>query len=499
MSKKIFVIFALIILFTTAFISCKTESAETIEKITEQTVKKEDTSNESKDPNERVMPDLPDMDFNGKVFKVLGRDNATYSQFVNFEIDAAEITGDIVNDAVYNRNRRLEEKYNVVIEKNLDEEPAGLLQRLIKSGDDEYSLAFITQMNIGSMATSGMFCDLNSMKYLDFDKPWWNREVNKSVSVKNRLYFTTSDFNMMDKNRTYMLVYNKDMAQEYALGNLYDLVYENKWTIDKMTELSKVAAKDVDGDGLMTDADQWGYTISARVSFYVLFAGSGNSIVIKDSENNPVLSVNNEQAISTIDKILNLTNDKRSSFYCEDLIGKVSYDYWSAAGNVFRDKRALFSDAFPHSLKYNTASEVNYGVLPFPKYDENQKNYIGVVDPYHAAVFGIPITVQDTDFSAFMLEALSAASKYEVMPYFYEISTQTKYTHDEESPKMLDIIFNGIRYDLACLYNWGEICNILRWDIPESGVNNFVSSYEKIEAKVKAEMEKTIEAFKTLD
>jgi hypothetical protein len=248
----------------------------------------------------------------------------------------------------------------------------------------------------------------------------------------------------------------------------------------------------------MTDADCWGLGMDSYNAFYAFYNACENAMVTKDSADYPVLSVNNERTISTIDKLLKLTNDKTFAFYCNDFNGKTSYDFWSMSGNVFKEGRGLYTGTFTHGLKFYAASDVNYGVLPFPKYDEKQEEYISYAENYHAALFAVPSAVQDTDFAAFMLEAVSAASKYEVLPYYYEVSTKTKYTQDEESPKMLDIIFNGIRYDLGCLFNWGGINDIFRVNIPQSGTNNFVSSYEKLEPKITAAMEKTVEAFNAL-
>ena len=490
--RKIIAAAALTILLTAIIASCDRDTA------TGDAVADSQTGEvEAEDAGGQAMPDLPDMDFGGKAYRALGRYHATYAQFINFEIEAEEITGEPVNDAVYNRNRRLEDKYSVVIEQTLRDDPAGTLQKAVKAGDDEYSLAFITQDRIGALATAGIFCDLNSLKYLDFDKPWWSGEVNKAISVGNKLYFTTSDFNMMDKNRTYLLMYNKDMAQSYGLGNLYGLVYENKWTVDKMRELCRAVSGDIDGDGVMTDADRWGFGMDSYNAFYAFFGSCDNYMITKNADDYPVLSINNERTISSIDKILALTNDKTTSFYCQDFQGKVPYDFWYASAIVFTEGRELFTAFFTHMLQYVAQSEttVDYGILPFPKYDENQKNYISGTDYEHAALFAVPASVQDIDFAAFMLEALSAASKYEVMPYYYEVSTKTKYTYDEESPKMLDIIFEGLRYDLGCIYNWGGIREIFNRTIAPRGENSFVSSYEKLEEKILSEMEKTVGVF----
>ena len=495
--KRLALVLAVLLLALSVVASCGGDDGGGAKE--QETATSED-ADENVGAEARVMPDLPEADFGGRVFEVLGRFHPVHTQFTNFEIDAEALTGDLVDDAVYTRNRDLEQKYNVKIAQFLHEEPANLLEKLIRAQDDAYSLAFIRAFQAAAMATRGSFYDLKRLKYLDFEKPWWNQNLNSSLTIGGRLFFTTSDFNMVDKNRTYMIIFNRSMADSHGFGNLYDLVYDHKWTLDKMSEFSRAVARDLDGDGAMTPADQWGVGLDDYATFYIFWSTSDNLIITKDSGDYPVLSVNNEHAVNTIDKIFTLTNNKSAAFYSVEFEGKVNYDVAYAARNTFIDGRLLFYTGFTHELKAITQSEItaSFGVLPFPKYDEKQKNYISMPNSINGPLFAVPVTVQDTDFSAFMLEALSAASKYEVMPKYYEISVQSKYTDDEDSIKVLDLIFSSIRYDLGDMYDWNGVRTMLMYDIPPTGENSFVSRFERKEGGVLAAMEKTVEAFREL-
>jgi hypothetical protein len=94
-----------------------------------------------------------------------------------------------------------------------------------------------------------------------------------------------------------------------------------------------------------------------------------------------------------------------------------------------------------------------------------------------------------------MLEALSAESSYTTLPAYYEVSCKTKYTYDKESAEMLDIIFNGITYDLGAIYDWGQINTLLKDTIPKKKENIFSSEYAKLEPKALSAMQKTIDEF----
>ena len=491
---KLIKVCSVILLIVLTFSACGSNGDNTVK----DTIDNKTETNPAETTAGRIEPDLPAMNFNGAVYRVLGRDLPAYPQFSNFEIYTEVMNGEIVNDAVYERNSRLEERYNCVIEQTVFENTTDNLTKSIRAGEDLYSLAFIKMSDVGPRAQEGNFYDLYSLKYLDFSKPWWRPDVNKSVSIEGRLYYTTGDFNMIEKQRTYIMMYSKDLAKSYELGTFYDFVYDNTWTVERMIGLSAAVSEDIDGDGVMTDKDRWGLGMDSYFAFFTFLNGLDNFIVTKDNNDLPLITINNDHTIASIDKILKLTNDKNTSYYCNEFMGKVSYDYWYTSQNMFFANNLLFLVGFPHGLKAISAeSDVDYGVLPYPKYDEKQDQYIATPDSVGVLMLTIPSSVVDTDFAAFMLEAICASSKYDVMPKYYEDSSKTKYMYDEQSPIMFDLIFSGLRYDLGVMYNWGEISNIFV-NIATQGENNFASKYAAVETKAFTQMETTLEKFREL-
>ena len=196
-----------------------------------------------------------------------------------------------------------------------------------------------------------------------------------------------------------------------------------------MLEMITKVSSDIDGDGKMTDLDRYGLGMDSYLSFYTFYAAMGGTMVGRDENDLPTLIMNNEHNISIIEKLTALTLNTDIAFFCNDFNGKVDYDFWYVSSNMFSAGRELFMSAFPHMLKAVSAStDVNfdYGVVPFPKYDEAQKKYLTIPDCYHSMVLIIPATNTDTDFAGFMLEALSAESTYTTLRY-YEVSCKTKY------------------------------------------------------------------------
>ncbi len=441
---------------------------------------------------EILKPDLPNTDWGGEELYVLGRTSDRW-QFVSFEIYAESETGEVVNDAVYRRNRTIEEKYNVTIAQDQQTDPAGTLSKTISAGDDVYDVALLVQNTITSLAQSNRLMDLNALKYIDFEKPWWNEALNERVSINHKLFFTTSDFMLMDKQRTSVIFFNRTMAENFNLGNLCDYVREGKWTVDQMASMSKVVARDVDGNGQRDQHDQYGLGVE-RYNFCVMVYGCGNTITVKDANDIPVLGMNTPRTVSSIDKLMTFFEDQTTSFFVEDYNGKYEGDFWGMSGDLFIDQRLLFEASFPQALKKLSAEcEFDYGALPFPKLDEAQEDYYTLTA--QAMLITVPVTNANPDFAGFMLEALSAEAKYTSLPAYLETACKTKYMYDEDSAEMLDLTFDGIIYDLGMLYNVGGLYTILAEQIPVSRTNNFSSLYAAAESRAQGELEKIVAAY----
>ena len=105
----------------------------------------------------------------------------------------------------------------------------------------------------------------------------------------------------------------------------------------------------------------------------------------------------------------------------------------------------------------------------------------------------MPVTATDTDRTGIILEALSSASQYTVGTAYYDICLQGKYVRDEESSKMLDLIFDSTVYDIGQIYNFGNVSVEFLY-MPMNNNRNWTSKYKSIEKKINSEMSKLIEA-----
>ncbi len=438
------------------------------------------------------------MDWEGREFRVLGHLDTTNTQFSNFEIYAEAENGEVVNDAIFRRNATVEDKYNVKITQDLQEGSHTALQTSILAGEDNYDLAFVMLDAISTPTLEGYFYDLYNVDNIDFDKEWWNPGVNESVEMGGKLFFTSSDFSLRDKSRAYIMINNRDMAVDFGLEPVVDLVREGKWTIDKMAEQARTVAADLDNDGMEAVDDRWGLGMDSYNGFALMCYATGNRII--ESKNGSLeLAMNNEHMINSLEKIFDITCDMDVSIFCDDFSGKVDFSYWSTMSNTFYAGNLLFACAFPHSLQsYSANCNFDYGIVPMPKYDENQEKHLTLADRY-CMLFAIPVSTPTPEFSGFMLEALSANSTDTSLYAYYETTCKTKYTYDPDSAEMLDTIFDGIIYDIGFVMNVGGLRDVIANQLPKSKTNNFSSLYASKEASAQTALDKMLEKVAELD
>ena len=128
-------------------------------------------------------------------------------------------------------------------------------------------------------------------------------------------------------------------------------------------------------------------------------------------------------------------------------------DIYSMYRPMFQEQRALILAEYLGNASQMRSYEFDFGILPFPKLDDNQERYKTAPQNGYT-MFCTPVTVQNTEKVGAVIEALAAETGKDVLPAFYEIALKTKFARDEESSEMIDIIREGISYNFGTEYGW---------------------------------------------
>ena len=401
---------------------------------------------ENTDANGYLKDDIdPSVNFGGKTVSLLHWNDAEHEEFV-----AESLNGELINDAIYNRNRTVEERLGVKIEfigtkgDTNNEEPFALkLSTSISAGDHAYDMISAYSYTTGMCAARNLLYDLSSVDHLDFEKPWWPEKLIDQSTINNKLLFVSGDMSANVIYTMYVTFFNKDILEAQKLEDPYKLVEDGKWTIDKQFEMCTGVYSDLNGNGVKDAGDRSGlyiYTLHFDAFLW------GSDVFIVDSQgDNFKLSDDflGEKTVNLQEKIKSFIYDTNDGFLTQDKSNNHLF---------FSEGLSLFWNDRCHRAILYTAENVSYGVLPIPKYSEDQKSYTTLLGNTFS-LYGIPQDCQTPDISGAVLECWASESYRTVTPALYELSFKYKYSQDDVSAKMFDIARSTVVLDLARIFS----------------------------------------------
>lgn len=488
MKKAKQLISAFLLISLLAAVSCGGDG----EKANDDTTISDDTTTAGQETT--VQDSLPsDLNYGGETFTMLVNGSVGAPEFFVDEQD-----GDVVNDAIYDRNARVSERLNVnfkfIEEPGAFNERKTFAQRVSQSvlaNDSTYDAVAGYSMAIASLAADNMLIDLNSTEYIDLAKPWWSQNLMSQSSVNGKLYFASGDISTTLTYMMYAMYFNKNIMAANNIEEPYDLVLDGKWTLDKLLELSTGVYQDLNGDGQKkVDDDLFGLeTYAVYVDPY--FYSCGLRTTELDADGVPQISTlfGSEQTQALIEKLVNAffaTNDCVISGYDS----KELYKY-------FEQNRFMFS---AREVQYGVTNlrnaDFEYGILPMPKWDEAQEDYYTIASfPY--SLYCIPLDAKDSDMSSAVLEALASESSKLITPAVFEVALKVKYSSDDKMAQMYDIIRASMTYDFGRVFtdNLDSLTYSMFRDSVLGENTNWASTYAKKEKTLQSKMDKLLEKF----
>ena len=437
-------------------------------------------------------PGLPEADFGEYEFRILNIDEETLWWSLSLT-DVEELTGDAVNDAIYTRNRNMEQKYNFVV--NEIRVPGGVLNNMLRNsvsaGTDDFDIVIPLSTDATVHAQAGLLVDLHSVPYLNFDRPWWNKNVAQNLSINNRLFFTVSDFILTDDESAALLMYNKSIAADLGLptaDELYQVVEDGRWTFDMFAQLSRDASADLTGSGRVDPLEDRFGVITVSWLYTALLGGFGETVISKDADDLPYISGNTERFLNAFIRMTEFMGQR-------DVVIREHIDYSGRTDTFFMEDRALFCGEVLAVVRIIRGMESDFSVMPLPKLDEYQENYYTYT--LISTCIGIPVTNSDLERTGHILEALTAESRRILVPAYYEVALGAKYLRDEGSIRMLEIILENQLYDIgngSVLYNWGGLTEAVR-SLSSRGDTNLASVFERHGERTLADIQRTLDAF----
>ncbi len=483
--KKQITSILLIAATTLASVACGGGSATS----TETTAPSGETTAEVTTSAPEYVPEAKD--FKGYEFKMLIPKEGQGLEY--FESD--EATGDVVNDAVFEMQENVKELYNITFNNTphgtywADKDALmNLIRNSVLADDDAFDVAFPAYYYGQQLVLEGNFIDMNTLDGLHLDEDWWVSGYNDQAQFDGKLYGAVGDYGLTDLNAQMVIYYNKRMYEELKYENIYDLVRDGKWTLDKLIELSTAVGKDLNGDGTVGMEDQLGYLVNTN-GIRAFTVNAGIKFADFDNDGTPYISLSSEKTYDLYEKVYNFIN-------------KTDDALWNAPAEAdyikpFMDGRVLFMTYKLGISSTMRAMNDDFGIIPMPKYDEEQENYITYTAGPNIAV--IPRSANDPERTATVLDALNYYSSKLVVPAYYEVALKSKYARDNDTAEMLDLIKDSVFYDFGFIYGTplGGIADDLGNSLA-NGLENYASRFASAKAGYDSKMEALIEELKAL-
>ena len=437
-----------------------------------------------------VYDSLVTEDFGGYTFHMLNG----VSNYAYVLLTAEELTGETINDAVYNRNSLVSDRLNVNLEEYIADwnETTPTVDAMILAGDNAYDIFFDESQFSMQYVAKGNTADLRTTE-LQLAEPWWDAGSIETMSLGDRLYTVNGDLHLMYGESAWVFYVNKQMITDYSLASPYTLVQEGAWTMDKAGELIRAVATDVDGDGRMTTDDQFGLATHGDVSLALLIGG-GQSLLTKNADNIPQWSSLSEAVYNISAKTHEIFFDTNVVFMdgmtpqgknTAAVVNSNIIDHFSAGKSLF------LCEVLGHA-KILRGMDNDFGILPVPKYAEDA-DYTTFV-ARSAQVLMIPVTAGPDALhrTAVILDNLCAESFRTVRQAYYDVQLNGKTIRDEESRDMLEIIFANRRYEMAYLFGLNDL-GAAYLTATRNG-SDLSSAVAKIEDKCKTTLADTLSA-----
>jgi len=323
----------------------------------------------------------PSVDYKGETVTIAAHDYESAWKINNYHLGLEEDNGDFINDGIVKAKRQTEEELGVEIEVlsldvNARTDPSLLVNHIL-AGDDVWQFGILRTAALSKMlATPSMVVDLNTIDTMDLSHTWWDQNSREEYNLFGKQYTVSGDICFNSLGAPIVTFFNKSIITDLKLENPYQLVYDGKWTLDKMIEMAEDASNDLNGDGQVSFEDRFGYAGEQSSILYTL-NGAGVRYGTKQKDGTVKMTINSETTVNVLDKMQAFWNTKTvcvmdgSEPYKSNFTSVFS-DYMIP---TFMDNRLLFiSNQLLVALNLRDM-EADFGILPPAKYDEAQKEY----------------------------------------------------------------------------------------------------------------------------
>lgn len=484
MKKTLSLILALLMLLSAASCSEKqsenaveTDKAASADTTVVNSDQSEETVAEEDDGKTHYADEVAAHDYNGWTLNIAnnGWSNEYFSGFV-----VEELTGDAFNDAIYDRNIRVMDKYNVNIVENTSGS-VDLIMNDVTAGTGEIGFGYSLLESCMKLISGNYVKPVNEMPVFDLSKPYWDQGSQKTLTIGGKLFYGHCDISFDHYESMALLFYNGHLLADNGITESpYELYTSGKWTLDAMYEMMQKVARDENGDGKMdVNNDIFGW--SGREFEYLpsLYSSNANLIKFDETQNTYVMNVTDEDVMAIGNKLNMIINDKNIASPGRD----------DQSRNLFKEGRVLFYSRLMGDFRNLRDKEDDYGIIAYPSLYEGTDGMVYIQNPF---TIMIPSNCDDDERLATLIEALAADTYDNVLDIYIEKAVIGKGARNVESADLLRILITKRAYDLC--YAFGNFTPLEAYNLGLKG-DKYASAAARYEKVFSKNIKKALEAY----
>lgn len=408
----------------------------------------DNTTTLNKDLNDLTPEELyGEYNLDGQEFVLLIEQRETpYNEF-HAEPDEGE--GDVINDAIYQRFMRVQDllKCKVEVLDTEDRYSIGTtLRDSITAGTSDYDAALLGY-SLPTVFSDRYLCDLNTVSTMNLSADWWDQNAIQDFTINNHLYVATGDISYVNLQGSMIIYFNKQITASSKLPNLYDMVRNNQWTMDKLNEYSTLCTAELTGDDNLTTDDQVGFVGEATAMSY-FFNAAGERTIYNDGTSLTISPITN-RFIKAIEAYSDLVGNSAIALH--------DVNYPNSPITAFSEGRIAFLCDAVYKSPVLRNMDTDFGILPMPMLNDTQESYYTPVNYYWASYAVIPSNNTRIDDTGVLLDAFAYYGYKLTRPAVYEASFDSKIARDEDSREMMDMILASTTYDIGWLFDFGGL------------------------------------------
>lgn len=417
----------------------------------------------------------------------------TGTSSVSPEFVQEEMVDDDRLASIYKRNEAIQDRLNIELNMIGEFGDSSAIESFVKKVEEaktaqthDYDIIAAYSRTQGALLTQGFIQNLSAIEdsHIEITKPWWPPRINDNLDIGGSLYYVSGDMAMTAIDNLHCVYFNKDLVDakyeaeakaffqtnqhkytdatdsrgkstDTATYMLYELAYKGGdekggWTLDDLIKYSSGQYKDKTGNGISSD-DTYGL-VSIGYCLTALYGGANLRMIESDDTN--VLKISDDWTSNRTNRLITKLNPLLSSnsYYTNEKDNDKFY------AQPFINGTALFAVYYLRmATDYLVGNESvkEYGILPIPKYDQQQLNYYTVIGN-EFSIFSIFTDCDERgdrqatlSMLTAVLECWASEAFRQTTPVVFELNMQLKSSPTQAETDMCELIRANIQFDMG--------------------------------------------------